>query len=163
MRRDLVCGATDVPLDPTGLMQAEAVAERLRAAPPGSIWTSPLSRAHETARIVAAATGAPLTIVPNLGERDWGDWEGGPRAVLVRDAIPPGGEGPEAFAVRTLAALATIDGQSPMLVVAHSGTARVLNAHLGAVPFRRLGNAELVEWRKEDRRWRCHTIFVSDR
>ena len=157
---DRVCGASDVPLDAIGRAQAAAEAEHLRAAALGSIWTSPLSRALLTAQIVAAATGAPVHVMENLSERDWGAWEGGPRAALIRDAVPPGGEGPDAFASRTIAALARIDGPWPVLIVAHSGTARVLHAHLSAAPFRRLANGELVEWRR-DAVWRCHTTFVA--
>lgn len=153
-----VCGATDVPLDAEGRAQAARAAGHLRARPPGAIWTSALARARATAAIVADATGVAPRILPGLGERDWGAWEGGPRAALDRDAVPPGGEGPEAFRARVLATLTGIGGPAPILIVAHSGTARVIHAHLTRAPFTRLANGQLVEWRPEPSGWRCHTI-----
>ena len=155
---DLVCGATDLPLDAMGRAQAARAAERLRDDPPGAIWTSALSRARATAEAVAATTGLRPRLHAGLGERDWGAWEGGPRAALVRDAVPPGGEGPAAFRDRVLAALEAIDGPPPILIVAHSGTARVIHARLLATPFARLANGELVEWRRDRTGWTCHTI-----
>ena len=156
---DRVCGATDVPLDAVGRAQAREAAAHLAGTSIGSIWTSPLARARATAEAVAAATGAPLRVLPWLAERDWGAWEGGPRAALRRDATPLGGEGPDAFRHRTRAALAEITGPGPVLVVAHSGTARVLHAWLSPKPFVRLGNCEVVEWRR-DVAWTCHRRFV---
>lgn len=159
---DIVCGVTDLPLDEIGHTQASRAADHLRPNPPRSIWTSGLSRARVTAGIVADATGAALHVLSDLGERNWGAWEGGPRDALVREATPPGGEGPEAFRDRVLAALAKIDGPGPVLIVAHSGTARVIHACLTDAPFARLGNGQLVKWRLEAEGWRCHTRFVPD-
>ena len=159
---DRVCGATDVPLDATGREQAREAAAHLAAVPLRSIWTSPLARARATAEIAAAATGAPLHVLPGLAERDWGAWEGGPRSALARDATPPDGEGSDAFRDRTRAALARVrddDRGGPILIVAHSGTARVIHEWLAAGPFVRLGNGELVEWRR-DGGWSCHRRFV---
>lgn len=158
---DTVCGMTDEPLDATGHAQARHAADHLRANPPRSIWTSDLLRARVTAEIVADATSAALHVLPGLGERDWGAWEGGPRTALVRDAVPPGGgEGPEAFHERVLTALARIAGPGRILIVAHSGTARMIHAHLTDTPFARLGNCQLLEWRDGVEGWRCHTRFV---
>ena len=42
-------GRADVPLDPTGLDEAHAVARALRRFGATALYTSPLSRAHETA------------------------------------------------------------------------------------------------------------------
>lgn len=154
----LVCGATDVPLDDTGRAQAARAAEHLRARPPGSIWTSTLARARSTADIVGAATGLVPQVLAGLAERNWGAWEGGPRDALDRDAVPPGGEGPEAFRDRVLVALAQIDGPATPLIVAHSGTARVIHAHLTGASFTRLQNGQLVDWRRDEARWHCHTI-----
>lgn len=149
-------GATDDPLDPTGLAQAEAAARLLAGRPLAAIWHSPLARAAQTAAAVARVTGAPLVPLPGLAERNWGAWEGRDRAILIRDATPPGGEGPQAFRARIRGALAGIVPPLPVLIVAHSGTAREIHAALTDAPFRRLGNAEAVEWRQDrDCRWIC--------
>jgi broad specificity phosphatase PhoE len=69
-------GQTDVPLNPTGLGQALAAAERLRGMKLEAIYTSDLQRARQTAEAVAAVTGAPLRQDPRLREIRLGRWEG---------------------------------------------------------------------------------------
>lgn len=153
---DRIGGATDDPLDATGLRQAEAAARLLAGRPLVAIWHSPLLRAAQTAAAVARTTGAPLIPLPGLAERNWGAWEGQDRSVLIREATPPGGEGPEAFRARIRAALAAIAAPFPVLIVAHSGTAREIHALLTDAPFVRPGNAEAVEWRPGgDCHWTC--------
>lgn len=146
-------GSTDTPLNANGRAQAQAAARLLAGRPLAAIWHSPLSRAAETARAVAAATGAPLIALPGLAERNWGAWEGQPRSILVRDATPPGGESPAAFAARIRAALAAITAPFPVLIAAHSGTAREIHALLSDAPFVRPANAEPIEWRQQGCHW----------
>lgn len=130
-RSGLVAGATDVELNATGWRQARAAAALLRQRGIAAIYSSPLRRARDTAECAAAALGLPVTVIPELAERNWGELEGKPRALRVRDATPPGGEGAEQFAQRTLAGLAKIPAASSPLIVAHSGTFRALCRHLG--------------------------------
>jgi probable phosphoglycerate mutase len=130
-RTGLVAGASDVALNATGWRQARAAAELLRQRNIVAIYSSPLQRAHDTAQCVAVALGLPLTVIVELAERNWGVFEGRPRAMRMRDATPPGGEGPEEFAQRTLAGLAKIPAAPLPLIVAHSGTFRVLSRYLG--------------------------------
>ncbi|MFT4151872.1 MAG: histidine phosphatase family protein [Paracoccaceae bacterium] len=149
-------GATDDPLDDTGLAQARAAARLLARRPIAAIWHSPLQRAAQTAAAVAQATGAPLVALPGLAERNWGAWEGQDRSILIRDATPPGGEGPDTFRARIRAALAEIAPPFPVLIVAHSGTAREIHALLTDAPFPRPENAEAVEWAQgADCHWIC--------
>nr|BCX00679.1 MAG: phosphoglycerate mutase [Bacteroidota bacterium] len=100
----------DPPLNDTGRKQAERLAERLAEEPIELIASSPLKRAVETARILAARhPGVPLRLYPELAEMHWGIYEG--RAIdaeleaLLRDLIfawsegelhrgLPGGESP---------------------------------------------------------------------
>jgi broad specificity phosphatase PhoE len=58
-------GRADVPLDPTGLDEAHAVAGALRRFGASALYTSPLSRARETATIV----GRDLNLAPQV----WAD------------------------------------------------------------------------------------------
>lgn len=151
---DLISGSTDDALDATGLAQAEAAAEVLQNHPIASIWHSPLSRAKATAQAVATRKGLPLNALPDLVERKWGVWEGQPRSVLVREQKPEGGEGPDEFAARVARALEQITGPFPALIVAHSGTGRVLQQMLSANTVERPQNAQPILWEKaEDGHW----------
>ena len=76
-----ICGATDIALTPRGHAQAEALG-RMQAAqdlPVDLILASPLSRALDTARHIAAATGWPLQVEERLREQNFGRFEGTPR------------------------------------------------------------------------------------
>jgi broad specificity phosphatase PhoE len=142
-RLGLIAGMSDVELNETGWRQALAAAERLKQRRIGAIYSSPLARARDTAECVSAALGLPVTVIPELAERNWGDLEGKPRALRVLEATPPGGEGPEEFARRTLAGLHKIPGGNLPLIVAHSGTYRVLCGCLGIAPAEEpVGNCE---------------------
>ncbi|RLK49553.1 histidine phosphatase family protein [Microbacterium telephonicum] len=74
-------GSTDIPLNDTGRAQALETGRRLRTELAGQepllVASSDLSRAHETARIIAAELGAaePETY-PELRERGYGEAEG---------------------------------------------------------------------------------------
>lgn len=125
-RLGLVAGATDVPLNETGRAQAVAASERLRECGITAVYASPMARARDTAQCVADALGLAVITVPELYERHWGMFEGQPRALRVRDAKPEGGESPEEFRDRTLRALAAIPAAGVPLIVAHSGTFRVV-------------------------------------
>jgi probable phosphoglycerate mutase len=70
-------GHLDIPLNDTGRQQAEKLARALAAQDPiDAIYSSDLLRAHETARAIAQATGAPLSTHQGLRERGFGIFEG---------------------------------------------------------------------------------------
>jgi 2,3-bisphosphoglycerate-dependent phosphoglycerate mutase len=69
-------GRSDVPLNRTGLAQAEALAEKLRAHALDAVLSSDLSRAWATGRIVAEGLGVPIHPDPDLRETDVGEAEG---------------------------------------------------------------------------------------
>ncbi|MEV4774527.1 histidine phosphatase family protein [Microbacterium sp. LWH12-1.2] len=52
--QDAEHGLTDGPLSPRGQRQAELIADRLSGLPLDAVWHSPLLRANETARAIAA-------------------------------------------------------------------------------------------------------------
>lgn len=130
-RLALTAGMIDVALNATGRRQARAAAAALMGHRVDEIYSSPLQRALESARCVADALGLPIVVIPELAERNWGALEGKPRGSRVRAATPPGGEGLAEFTQRTLRGLAKIAGGGLPLIVAHSGTFRVLCADLG--------------------------------
>jgi broad specificity phosphatase PhoE len=125
-RLGLTAGMSDVPLNATGRQQARDAAAALVRRGIEAIYSSPLQRALETARCVSDMLNLPIVIVPHLAERNWGALEGQPRELRVREATPPGGEGLEQFRRRTLAGLAQIPAGGLPLIVAHSGTFRIL-------------------------------------
>ncbi|MFE9743303.1 bifunctional RNase H/acid phosphatase [Saccharothrix saharensis] len=70
-------GRGNPPLTDVGRGQADAAARRLaKVEGLTAVVSSPLGRAQETARAVAAATGAELSQDDDLIETDFGAWEG---------------------------------------------------------------------------------------
>ena len=69
-------GSTDIPLNETGREQARIAAAHLNREDWDIIIASPLSRAKDTADIVAQELGMNVVIVPELIERSFGVAEG---------------------------------------------------------------------------------------
>ena len=126
-------GSTDIPLNDVGRDQARDAVEALAGRDWDAIVSSPLSRAAETADLIAAGLG--LTVarrVPDLTERSFGPAEGlqdGPELDALRT---PGGfrgaEGEDEAAGRGLAALEALAEEfrgGRVLVVTHGSLLRV--------------------------------------
>lgn len=95
----------DTPLSPRGLLQARAVAERLRSETMTALWSSDLPRAWQTADAIARASGVAALPQPRLHERNFGELRGRPYDSLGFDPLamheaPPGGESVPAFEAR---------------------------------------------------------------
>jgi probable phosphoglycerate mutase len=69
-------GRNDLPLSRSGRAEAEAAAHRARSLGIEVVLASPLRRTRETAEIVAAALGRPVTFDGDLVELDFGELEG---------------------------------------------------------------------------------------
>jgi broad specificity phosphatase PhoE len=70
-------GRADVPLNETGLAQAEATGERVAAEwEPVAVYSSPLSRAVRTAEAIAKHFNLKVRARPNLADIDYGEWQG---------------------------------------------------------------------------------------
>jgi probable phosphoglycerate mutase len=69
-------GHADPPLNETGRMQAAELAATLASQELVAVYSSPLQRALETARVVAAARGLDPVPVDALREVDVGSWQG---------------------------------------------------------------------------------------
>lgn len=69
-------GASDVPLNAEGRRQAAALARRLQGESWDALYSSDLSRARETAEIIAAPLGLKVHEDPRLQERGNGKAEG---------------------------------------------------------------------------------------
>lgn len=127
-RLGLTAGMTDVALNERGRAQARAAARTLAGTGVDAIYSSPLERSQATARCVAELLHLPVVTISELAERNWGAQEGLPRTTRDRTAKPEGGESLEEFTARTLNGLAQIPRSALPLVVAHSGTFRVICA-----------------------------------
>jgi glucosyl-3-phosphoglycerate phosphatase len=69
-------GTIDVPLDDVGRQQAREAAARLASLQPAFVWSSPLSRAGDTARELASLTGLQVRKDPRLQEIHTGERQG---------------------------------------------------------------------------------------
>lgn len=70
-------GRKDIPLNELGKNQADLLAKKLSSLPPfDKVFSSPLTRAFETARLIAEQNGAPLIEDSRLLEINHGAWEG---------------------------------------------------------------------------------------
>jgi broad specificity phosphatase PhoE len=153
-REDSFNGETDVALSETGREQARSLGRRLAALPIDAFYASPLSRAMETARLVAAPHGREVVSVPELREMSHGRWEGKLRgeveslyAVEYRSwesdpysFAPVGGETGLTVTARALPALLRIVNSHPgerVLVVSHKATIRLVIASLLGFDARR--------------------------
>ena len=89
-------GVSDVPLNDTGLAQAESVVDFLREQGPwDELRFSPLIRAAKTGEIIADALGIEeRRVAPLLAERDWGAGEG-KKLVELRELYPELREHPD--------------------------------------------------------------------
>jgi len=138
-------GRLDVRLSPQGLRQAQALAAALAGPPLAAVYASPLSRALDTARPIAAAQGLEPAVIEALAELDFGEVEGlrydeieSQRPELFRAWMDeparvrfPGGEGLPDVRARVVPALAEIRARHEghaVAVVAHGGVIRVVLA-----------------------------------
>lgn len=85
-REGRLLGRSDPPLTARGRVQARAVAAAVRDEQPGTVLTSPLTRAVQTASLIAEACGAELVVEDRLIEIDYGDWERRPLQEVPADA-----------------------------------------------------------------------------
>ncbi len=69
-------GSTDVPLNETGIAQAQDAAIRYKDIPFTQVYTSPLQRAVCTARIIAESHGLPVIVDERIREMNFGLLEG---------------------------------------------------------------------------------------
>ena len=69
-------GRTDAKLTDLGRAQAQSTAKALARFPITRIYSSPLSRAMDTAKPTAECLGLKITPEPGLYEIDAGEWEG---------------------------------------------------------------------------------------
>ena len=133
----LTQGRTDIPLNQTGLDQAQAAAHLLAGQGITRIVSSTLGRARQTAAIVGAALGLAVQHDADLCEANFGDQEGRTMGAWYDDWVvagytPAGGETFAALQLRVVAGINSATEQPGLvLIVAHGAMFRALRAAMG--------------------------------
>ena len=176
-----LCGRTDVPLSDAGRRQAQLLALRLRAISIDALYSSPLSRALETAYLIGKALGLGPVVDNRLAELNYGTWEGRtfeeieratPAAYQAWDAdpahlAPPQGESGMELIQRVMPFLteaAQRHEQRNVVVVCHKTVCRLLACHILGVPlaeYRRcitVDNAAINILEAVEGEWRVVTL-----
>jgi probable phosphoglycerate mutase len=163
-------GRTDLALSDTGRRAARALARILDGSAVGPVFTSPLKRAVETCDL--AGFGERATVLPDLAEWDYGDYEGvttaeirrsRPGWTLWRDGCP-GGESIEEVGARADRVIARLrEAEADVAVFGHGHALRVraarwtgLPAADGALLALDTASVSLLGWEREQavvRRW----------
>jgi alpha-ribazole phosphatase len=147
-----ICGRSDVSLSEAGRQQAKSLAERLKPIPFEALYSSPLKRALETARLIAEPVGLEPILDERLVELDYGQWEGKTLAEIMKNdpktfrawdadpgqLAPPGGESGLEAQQRVVSFLDFLSARHPqglVLVVFHKTVCRLAICHtLGMSP-----------------------------
>jgi broad specificity phosphatase PhoE len=157
-------GSTDIPLNDTGREQALQAASVLNREDWDVIIASPLSRAKDTADIVAKELGMNVVIVPELIERSFGVAEGldhaSWRKMYESHAVIEGLESLEDLRARTILLLDLIANEyagQRVLAVSHGAFIRKVLTIIsnGELPREgeRLSNASLNKFIHSDNAW----------
>ncbi|MBM7854487.1 alpha-ribazole phosphatase/probable phosphoglycerate mutase [Desulfohalotomaculum tongense] len=140
-------GHSDITLSPVGREQAERLAQYMQKFDINAAYASDLSRAKETAEIIAGKFNIPVICKQQLREINFGNWEGltieeitdryketveqwwkNPSATPI-----PGGEVLSDLVKRVMAAISDIIAEHPgqnVLVVSHGGVIRSIICHI---------------------------------
>ncbi|HLC29314.1 MAG TPA: MSMEG_4193 family putative phosphomutase [Dehalococcoidia bacterium] len=140
----------EVHLNENGQKQAEALVERLAPVPFDAIYSSPLERTTETAAPLALARGLEVESTKDLGEVDYGSWQGEPLKQLskkkewsvVRFAPSavrfPDGESLREMQSRAVASIERIAAAHPkgtVAVFSHADVIRAIVAYFIGMPL----------------------------
>ncbi len=172
-------GYLDSPLTSLGILQARALAERLKGLPIRTIYSSDLGRAMHTAEILATALLLPVQPEPGLRETNLGISQGLTREefkveypqlheqFLKRDPdfALPDGESLRQFHNRTIACLQTLVASHPgqtVLIVCHGGNLGCIFREIFHLPFSEprnfsLKNVSFNQFAVNDGNWRLET------
>lgn len=138
-RARMIQGRTDIPLNDVGRSQARATGRLLARRRWDRVVSSPLSRASETAEIIATELRLPAPEIHDaLIERNYGDAEGlTDQDLKIRfpdHATVPGREDRDEVAARVLPTLIAIADAHPgesIILVSHGGVIRTVLNEIG--------------------------------
>jgi broad specificity phosphatase PhoE len=142
-KEEIFRGRTDVPLDETGLKQAELAGQYFKQMEIHGIYSSTLSRAWETARKIAQFHNLKVQPLEGILDMSFGKWEGQLHRDIQKNdreiyrqwreephlARLPGGESLDDVKVRAIAALGEVIQRHPgktLILVSHRVVCKVL-------------------------------------
>jgi probable phosphoglycerate mutase len=142
-KEEIFRGRTDVPLDQTGLIQAELAGQYFKGMEIHAIYSSPLSRAWQTAQKIAQIHQLKVEPLEGIIDMSFGDWEGHAHQEIrqmdnetYRQWIDsphmvklPGGESLDDVRGRTMAALEEVlrkHSEKTLVLVSHRVVCKVL-------------------------------------
>lgn len=142
-KEEIFRGRTNVPLDETGLKQADLAGEYFKRMEIHAIYSSPLARAWQTAEKIAEPRSMKVQPLEGVIDMSFGSWEGHPHQE-IREMDPqtyrqwrdephlarlPGGETLDEVRLRAMAALEAVVQSNPnntVIVVSHRVVNKVL-------------------------------------
>ena len=142
-KEEIFRGRTDVPLDETGLRQAELAGEYFKGMEIHAIYSSPLSRALETAQKIAQSHNIKVQPLQGILDMSFGRWEGQSHLDIQKNDREiyrqwreephlvrlPSGESLDDVRVRAMAALEEVIRNHPgktLILVSHRVVNKVL-------------------------------------
>jgi broad specificity phosphatase PhoE len=172
-REEIFRGTTDIPLNEMGRTEAHLAAEALRGKPLKAAYSSPLSRAMETAEAIARLHKLQVKILDGLKDLCFGEWQGVSHEA-VRKQYPelyrrwleaphtvtfPGGENLRVLQSRAVEAVRAVVHDHPqgaILMTSHRVVNKVLICGLVGIDlshFWQIGQdttaINLLTWKKE--------------
>ncbi|MDD5751326.1 MAG: histidine phosphatase family protein [Candidatus Peribacteraceae bacterium] len=137
---DIYQGLKSSPFTERGREQIRKAAQYFTDKNIEKLFSSPLERAVETAKVISETIGIDIEIIPSFYEIDCGSFEGKPRQIYKKEkGIEPRFPNGESFAdvykrvekdVERLASL-----PKNILIVGHGGTNRVIASIITNTPF----------------------------
>lgn len=165
-------GTTDLSLNQRGIKQAHAISQALCIEELDIIYSSTLSRASTTAKIIAKKHAVSHLKDTRLNELSFGDWEGLTFTEIttkytdqwkqwqkdLENFSPPQGENVGEFKDRVLSSLSSIVedlGDQTVAMVSHGGPIKVILLHALGTTFKSFwrlkvnqGSISMVEYHK---------------
>ncbi|MBM3124631.1 MAG: alpha-ribazole phosphatase [Chloroflexi bacterium] len=160
-------GQREVPLNPTGMDQAERLASRFASLKVDALCSSDLRRCIQTAEVIAKRVNLPVLPDARWRELSFGDWEGMTHAEIQAAApqwlirweadpagvSPPNGETVTQLAGRAASALDELRRQhagQTVLLITHGGVIRAVLCHVLGIDLNRhwqfeVGSASVSE------------------
>ncbi len=151
-------GTTDTPLTALGRKQAKTAGQKAKNLKIDKILSSPLSRAYESAKIIAREIDYPvedIEINPMLIERNFGSLEGTLWNMDVDiDGLVDAEKSHELIdRAKEVLDMLNKEEVNNVLVVSHGSLGRAIRHHLTDIayesvvsPGNRIPNAEIVQW-----------------
>lgn len=149
-------GKTDIPLNKNGIKNAEILGKFLKNKNFTEIYSSELSRAYQTAKIISNFYGLNVKKIKEFNEIDFGEFEGltfneikekfGDEVVnkYLKDTLNfkfPNGESFRKFYFRTMKGLNFIlnkhNDNSNILIVSHSGVNKIIIGNALKISFKK--------------------------